>query len=144
MTSVEIDSQICFRSLERATDLWCGDVSGVISTVVDVDECFLGREPKSLEFHEAATSPLTSIIARKALFHRLPIGRSGEHGKLKLLIIGAARGVGYIVIQLDKHVAQLHVIASRERLKTWCLYLGASHVIKHNQDTASSDSITTS
>lgn len=101
-----------------------------------VDERIVGSKPKSLSFAEAAALPLTSITAWEALFDRMGIARDGASAGKSLLVIGGAGGVGSIAIQIAKRVAGLEVIAtaSREETRSWCLELGADHVVNHRED----------
>ncbi|WP_075185632.1 zinc-binding alcohol dehydrogenase family protein [Teredinibacter haidensis] len=100
-----------------------------------VDERVTAKMPESLNFAEAAALPLTSVTAWELMFHRLnlPTTSSG-----KLLIIGAAGGVGSIMIQLAKRLTQLEVIAtaSRPETKDWVRALGADYVIDHSKPLA--------
>jgi len=117
---------------------YAGDISrpGSNASHQLVDERIVGRCPASLSAEQAAAMPLTSITAWEALFHRLKI-QPGEAGK-RILIIGAAGGVGSIAIQLAKVIAKLEVIATASRDETvqWCQSMGADHVINHHQDLA--------
>ena len=63
----------------------------------------------------------------------------GEAGKGKtLLVIGAAGGVGSILVQLARQLTQVTVIgtASRPETSDWALQLGAHHVIDHSKPLA--------
>jgi zinc-binding alcohol dehydrogenase family protein len=97
-----------------------------------VDERIVGRMPDSLEFAAAAALPLTGITAWEMLFDRLGIAASSAPGQ-SLLIIGAAGGVGSIMIQLARQLTGLTVIgsASRPETQSWVQQLGAHHVIDH-------------
>jgi zinc-binding alcohol dehydrogenase family protein len=97
-----------------------------------VDERIVSQKPKSLSFEEAAALPLTSITAWEILFERLNINTKT---KGSLLIIGAAGGVGSILIQLARQLTQLTIIAtaSRPETKKWVTSLGAHYVIDHTQ-----------
>jgi len=97
-----------------------------------VDERITGRCPTTLSAAEAAAMPLTTITAWESLFDRLKILPERDAGK-RLLIIGAAGGVGSIAIQLAKVVAGLEVIAtaSRPESSDWCRSLGADYVVSH-------------
>ncbi|MCD2517830.1 zinc-binding alcohol dehydrogenase family protein [Massilia sp. G4R7] len=99
-----------------------------------VDERIVGRKPASLDFAQAAALPLTSITAWELLFDRLKVIEGGGAGK-SLLIIGAAGGVGSILIQLARKLTALTVIgtASREESRNWVRELGAQHVVDHTQ-----------
>lgn len=97
-----------------------------------VDERIVGRKPRSLENASAAALPLTSITAWELLFDRLGVEQHGGKGQ-SLLIIGAAGGVGSILVQLARQLTQLTVIgtASRPQTQQWVSELGAHHVIDH-------------
>lgn len=103
-----------------------------------VDERIVGRAPSSLKDAEAAAMPLTSITAWELLFDRLKIPhRDDADGSMprRLLIVGAAGGVGSILVQLAKQLTDATVIgtASRPETREWVLSLGADHVIDHRQ-----------
>ncbi len=102
-----------------------------------VDERIAGHKPKSLSDAEAAALPLTAITAWELLFDRLGVKR-GEGPAGALLIIGAAGGVGSMLIQLARRLTGLTVIAtaSRPESRAWCLELGAHHVIDHTKSFA--------
>ncbi len=99
-----------------------------------VDERIVGRKPSSLGHAGAAALPLTSITAWELLFDRLKVEEGGGAGK-SLLIIGAAGGVGSILIQLARKLTALTVVAtaSREESRNWVRELGAQHVVDHTQ-----------
>jgi zinc-binding alcohol dehydrogenase family protein len=129
---------------------YAGDVTrpGANSELHAVDERIVGRKPKNLGFAEAAALPLTALTAWEGLFERLAVSVSvdANRGK-KLLIIGAAGGVGSIAIQLGKLAGlQVTATASRPETQDWCRKLGADLVIDHRdsqafKQTANSDFI---
>ncbi|WP_374337329.1 zinc-binding alcohol dehydrogenase family protein [Methyloversatilis sp.] len=96
-----------------------------------VDERLVGRMPSSLGFAEAAALPLTAITAWELLFDRLQL-RDAEG---RLLIVGAAGGVGSIMIQLARALTRATVIATASRSETidWVTALGAHHLIDHRR-----------
>jgi zinc-binding alcohol dehydrogenase family protein len=100
-----------------------------------VDERIVGKKPRSLDFTAAAALPLTTITAWELLFDRFGVrpGKPAEAGRV--LIVGAAGGVGSILIQLARRLTGLTVIATASRPETrqWCLDLGAHHVIDHTK-----------
>ena len=102
-----------------------------------VDERIVGRKPRTLSFEEAAAMPLTTITAWEALFDRLGIApqKTAANQVSTVLIIGGSGGVGSITIQLAKHVAGLHVIAtaSRDESAKWCREMGADAIINHHR-----------
>jgi zinc-binding alcohol dehydrogenase family protein len=99
-----------------------------------VDERIVGSMPATLDFAAAASLPLTSITAWELLFDRLQIERGGQGYGKSLLVIGAAGGVGSILVQLARRLTGLTVIAtaSRPESQAWIRQLGAHHVIDHH------------
>lgn len=96
-----------------------------------VDERLVGRKPRTLSFAEAAAMPLTTITAWEMLFDRLQVPVKGN---ARLLITGAAGGVGSIMIQLAKALTDATVIAtaSRTESKQWVKDMGADIVLDHS------------
>jgi NADPH2:quinone reductase len=131
------DAVTLFKPGDRV--FYAGDITrpGSNATHQLVDERIVGHMPATLDFNQAAALPLTAITAWEALFTRLRLDPRADAGK-RLLVIGGAGGVGSIAIQLAKQVAGLEVIAtaSRQPSRTWCLSLGADHVVNHNADMA--------
>lgn len=102
-----------------------------------VDERIAGRKPSSLDDAQAAALPLTAITAWELLFDRLRIVEGGGQGQT-LLVIGAAGGVGSILVQLARQLTKLTVVgtASRPETQDWVYALGAHHVIDHSRPLA--------
>jgi NADPH2:quinone reductase len=103
-----------------------------------VDERIVGNKPKTLSNGEAAALPLTAITAWELLFSRLgftPAEGNQLNIKNRILIIGAAGGVGSILTQLAAKLTDATVIgtASRPESEKWVKQLGAHHVINHHQ-----------
>ncbi|WP_340156617.1 zinc-binding alcohol dehydrogenase family protein [uncultured Winogradskyella sp.] len=96
-----------------------------------VDERIVGKKPSSLSFPEAAALPLTSLTAYEMLFDRLQVSK--DDASKSILVIGAAGGVGSILVQLAKKLTKLNIIgtASREETTDWLKELGADSVINH-------------
>ena len=96
-----------------------------------VDERIVGKKPVSLSFAEAAALPLTTLTAYEMLFDRLEVSK--EDANKSILVIGAAGGVGSILVQLAKKLTKLNIIgtASREETTSWLKELGADTVINH-------------
>jgi NADPH2:quinone reductase len=111
------------------------DRSGSNAEYQLVDERIVGRRPASLSAAEAAALPLTGITAWELLFDRLQVPLAGQGHAASLLIVGAAGGVGSILIQLARQRTDLTVIAtaSRPESRDWVRTLGAHHVIDHHQ-----------
>jgi zinc-binding alcohol dehydrogenase family protein len=103
-----------------------------------VDERIAGKMPASLDFAAAAALPLTSLTAWEMLFDRLNVPTGEEAAGKSLLVIGAAGGVGSIMVQLARRLTGLTVIgtASRPESREWVSGHGAHHVIDHGQPLA--------
>lgn len=104
-----------------------------------VDERIVGHKPKSLSDADAAALPLTSITAWELLFEHLDLkqqaaGLTDQSGEV-LLVVGAAGGVGSILIQIAKAITGAIIIAtaSRESSQAWVKKLGADYVVDHTK-----------
>ena len=100
-----------------------------------VDERIVGHMPNSLSFADAAALPLTAITAWDLLFERLGIAQGKTDLHQRLLIVGAAGGVGSILTQLARQLTGLKVIgsASRPETQAWVRELGADVIVDHRQ-----------
>ncbi|RTE52009.1 zinc-binding alcohol dehydrogenase family protein [Arenibacter aquaticus] len=96
-----------------------------------VDERIVGKKPQSLSCAEAAALPLTTLTAYEMLFDRLEVSK--DDASKSILVIGAAGGVGSVLVQLAKKLTKLNVIAtaSREETTAWLKELGADTVVNH-------------
>jgi zinc-binding alcohol dehydrogenase family protein len=99
-----------------------------------VDERIVGRAPDSISFEEAAALPLTTITAWEMLFDRLQIHPVKTFTRT-LMVVGAAGGVGSIMVQLARQLTGLTVVAtaSRPESQEWIRKLGAHHVVNHSK-----------
>ncbi|NTX38666.1 zinc-binding alcohol dehydrogenase family protein [Myxococcus sp. CA051A] len=109
---------------------------GTDSELHVVDERIVGHMPASLGFADAAALPLTAVTAWELLFDRLQVPEGKGTGAL--LVVGAAGGVGSILVQLARRLTGLTVVgtASRPETQDWVRELGAHHVIDHHQPLA--------
>ncbi|MET0264086.1 MAG: zinc-binding alcohol dehydrogenase family protein [Duganella sp.] len=119
-------------------EVWyAGDLTrpGTNSELHLVDERIAGHKPRTLDFAQAAALPLTAITAWELLFERLQVSRDTSRQGQSLLVIGAAGGVGSILLQLARRLTGLTVIgtASRPDTAAWVQQLGAHHVLDHSQ-----------
>lgn len=114
------------------------DRPGANSELHAVDERIVGRMPDSLDYAQAAALPLTTITAWELLFDRLRVLDNALPSQQSLLVVGAAGGVGSIMVQLARQLTGLTVIgtASRPQTQAWVRELGAHHVIDHGQPLA--------
>ncbi|MFG1868617.1 zinc-binding alcohol dehydrogenase family protein [Micromonospora arborensis] len=96
-----------------------------------VDEHIVGHKPASLTHAEAAALPLTTITAWETLFDRFALTKDSTG---TLLVVGAAGGVGSMIVQLARALTSLTVIgtASRPETRQWVTDLGAHHVVDHH------------
>jgi len=103
-----------------------------------VDERIVGKAPKSLSDSDAAALPLTTITAYELLFDHLALKQQSEKSDEVVLVVGAAGGVGSIMLQLLKVLTGATVIAtaSRESSKSWVQELGADYVVDHSKPIA--------
>ncbi|MFT3850289.1 MAG: zinc-binding alcohol dehydrogenase family protein [Propionivibrio sp.] len=123
-----------FRPGERVW--YAGSITrpGANSQLHVVDERIVGHAPQSLPDAAAAALPLTALTAWELLFDRLGVAPGQGLGQ-SIMIVGAAGGVGSILVQLARRLTRLTVIASASRAETqaWARELGAHHVIDHSQ-----------
>jgi len=119
---------------------YAGDLTrpGTNSEYHLVDERIVGRKPQSITNAEAAALPLTAITAWEMLFDRLGLEQVAtleKTGDERILIIGAAGGVGSIMVQLAAQLTNAVVIgtASRPESQQWVKDLGADYVIDHRK-----------
>lgn len=119
---------------KEGDEVWyAGDLtrSGSNAEFQLVDERIVGHKPESLSFSEAAALPLTTLTAWELLFDRMNVEK--DNADESILVIGAAGGVGSILVQLVKKITQLKIIgtASRETTTNWLKELGVDAVINH-------------
>ncbi len=113
---------------------------GCNSALHCVDHRLAAPAPQSLSAAEAAALPLTAITAWELLFDRLRLPRRGSsHDPQTLLVVGAAGGVGSILVQLALQLTDLEVVgtASRAESQAWLHQLGVKHVLDHQAPLAS-------
>lgn len=103
-----------------------------------VDERIVGPKPETLSFAEAAALPLTGLTAWELLFDRLQVPKEPVRPDDTILVVGAAGGVGSIMIQLIRQLTGYRVAAtaSRPESREWVKSLGAEIVINHNRPLA--------
>lgn len=104
-----------------------------------VDERIVGFKPSCLSDADAAALPLTTITAWELLFEHLSIQQQNPEAIQKsnevILVVGAAGGVGSILLQLAKTLTGATIIAtaSRPSSQDWVKKLGADYVVDHTQ-----------
>jgi zinc-binding alcohol dehydrogenase family protein len=104
-----------------------------------VDHRLVGHRPPGWSAAEAAALPLTAITAWELLFDRLRLpSHPSADSPQTLLVVGAAGGVGSVLVQLARALTPLTVVgtASRAPSRQWLAQLGVEHVIDHHQPLA--------
>lgn len=100
-----------------------------------VDSRSVALKPKSLDWGQAASMPLTWITAWEALVERMEIQEGEDAG---ILIVNGAGGVGSVASQIARRVLKLPVVvttASREETVRFSQDVGgATHTVNHRQD----------
>jgi zinc-binding alcohol dehydrogenase family protein len=100
-----------------------------------VDSRSVALKPKSLDWGQAASMPLTWITAWEALVERMGIQEGEEAG---ILIVNGAGGVGSVASQIARQVLKLPVVvttASREETVRFSQDIGrATHTVNHRED----------
>ena len=107
-----------FRPGDRVFYAGAIDRAGGNSELHVVDERIVGRMPGALDFARAAALPLTAITAWELLFERLGVREGKGDDRQSLLVIGAAGGVGSILVQLARQLTGLTVIGTASRAET--------------------------
>ncbi|WP_290704087.1 zinc-binding alcohol dehydrogenase family protein [Amphritea sp.] len=137
---VAVGDQVEFYS--KGDKVWyAGDLTrpGTNAEYHLVDERIVGHKPSSISDSEAAALPLTTITAWELLFDRLGLSQRGSNllavEPQQVLIIGAAGGVGSIIVQLAAKLTDAVVIgtASRPESQEWVTACGADFVIDHRK-----------
>lgn len=100
-----------------------------------VDARSVALKPRSLDWGQAASMPLTWITAWEALVERMEIQEGEEAG---ILIVNGAGGVGSVASQIARRVLKLPVVvttASREETVAFSKDTGgATHTVNHRED----------
>eukprot|EP00475_Leptophrys_vorax_P006101 TRINITY_DN13741_c0_g1_i1.p1 TRINITY_DN13741_c0_g1~~TRINITY_DN13741_c0_g1_i1.p1 ORF type:complete len:347 (-),score=103.25 TRINITY_DN13741_c0_g1_i1:487-1527(-) len=108
---------------------------GCFAEYIAIDERIVGRKPKGLSWHQAASVPLCWLTAYESLVYQLGIPKDNTK-KETVLVVGGAGGVGSYAIQIAKKLLNLEVIATASRSETadYCTRLGADFILNHRND----------
>jgi zinc-binding alcohol dehydrogenase family protein len=113
---------------------YAGDITrpGSNARFQAVDERIVGRKPTLLSFAEAAAMPLTTITAWESLFDLL---RATPDTTGSLVVVGAAGGVGSILVQLARTLTRLPVVgtASQPESVDWVRAMGAHEAVDRHE-----------
>ena len=103
------------------------DECGALAEYALVDEELLCKKPNNIDFKTSALFPLVGITAYKAIMENSHI-KPGD----KVLIHGAAGGVGHIAVQFAKMLqAEVYATVSNDEKAEIAEHLGADHVINY-------------
>jgi NADPH:quinone reductase-like Zn-dependent oxidoreductase len=109
-------------------EVYADVVAGGFAEYTSVPEAFLAPKPANLTFEQAAAVPLAALTALQGL---------RDHGRVqpgqRVLVIGAAGGVGSFAVQLAKWLgAEVTGVCSTRNLDL-VRSLGADHVVDYTQ-----------
>lgn len=99
---------------------------GAFAAFAVADAQAIAPKPKSISFSEAAALPLTAVSAYQALVEHIKL--SAGH---KILIHGAAGGIGTIAVQLAKHLGAYVAATAAANEVAYVKSLGADEVIDY-------------
>jgi NADPH:quinone reductase-like Zn-dependent oxidoreductase len=104
-------------------------LTGAFAEYASVPEGFLARKPANLTFEQAAAVPLAALTALQGL---------RDHGRVqpgqKVLIVGAAGGVGTFAVQLAKWLGADVTGVCSTRNVDMVRSIGADHVVDYTQE----------
>ncbi|KAI1261175.1 quinone reductase [Xylariaceae sp. FL1019] len=91
------------------------------------------KKPDTLSWEEAAAIPGSAITADQALFRHVGLETTAQNGQKRVLITGAAGGIGMFLVQFAA-LAGHHVVAassSNERNAEFLREIGAHEVVEY-------------
>lgn len=106
-----------------------GGGSGAIAEFAVTNPRQIGHMPKSLSFEEAAALVLVGLSATQALIDEIEL-KTGQ----KILIQGAAGGIGTIAVQLAKHLGAYVYATASEDAADLVKSLGADEVFDYKKE----------
>lgn len=108
-----------------------GDLPGALAEYILADAKLIAHKPKSLSMTEAAAIPLVGITAYEGLH------RAGVSAGDKVLVHGAAGGVGHIALQLAKYMGgEVYASISNDAQFPFIEKLGATPINYRNEPVA--------
>jgi NADPH:quinone reductase-like Zn-dependent oxidoreductase len=110
-------------------EVYADVVQGGFAELASVPEAFLAPKPANLTFEQAAAVPLAALTALQGL---------RDHGRVqpgqKVLVIGAAGGIGTFAVQLGKWLgAEVTGVCSTGKMDL-VRSLGADHVVDYTRE----------
>ncbi|MFG1499460.1 alcohol dehydrogenase catalytic domain-containing protein [Halobacteriovorax sp. XZX-3] len=91
--------------------------SGTNSEFQIVDERLVSHKPSNLNFAQAATLPLASIMAFDSLFDKLQVDPERSRGQT-ILIIDGGNSIGAMATQLASKITNLTIITTADDMET--------------------------
>ena len=107
-----------------------GDDQGNYAELTTIHQDYAALKPESLSMAEAATVPLVWLTAWEALVDRIHL-----QAVETVLIHGGAGGVGYIAVQIAKHLgATVYTTVSSPEKAEFATSLGADYCINYKEE----------
>ena len=103
--------------------------SGAFAELALANKDSIAYKPKSLNHLEAAGLPLVGVCAWQALVENIELSKDQ-----KILIHGGAGGIGYIAIQLAKHLGAYVATTVSTNDKQFVQQLGADQIIDYKKE----------
>lgn len=101
--------------------------AGTHAEYVAVPARQLARRPASLTHMSAAGLPMAGLTAWQAL-----VDTAQVQGGQRVLITGAAGGVGHLAVQIAKHQGAYVIVTARTERHEWLTQLGADELIDYS------------
>jgi NADPH:quinone reductase-like Zn-dependent oxidoreductase len=115
--------------LHPGDEVYADTETGGFAEKVCVPADLAARKPANLSFAEAAALPLAALTALQALRDRAAVGPGR-----RVLVVGAAGGVGTIAVQLARHLgAEVTGVCSTSKIEL-VRSLGADRVIDYTRE----------
>jgi len=89
----------------------------------------LARKPANISFEEAAAAPMAGLTAYQPLVHGMNIKKGN-----RVLIHGAAGGVGHYAVQIAKHLGAEVIATSSAKNREFIMSLGADKHIDYQTE----------
>ncbi|MEQ8428347.1 MAG: zinc-dependent alcohol dehydrogenase family protein [Gammaproteobacteria bacterium] len=129
---IEVGSDVSRFKTGDAVYYFHGGISGIQGNYAEyaiIDERFLVKKPKQLDYYQAAAAPLVLLTAWESLFDRASLAEGQT-----VFINAGAGGVGHVAIQLAKSVgAKVCTTVSNDEKAAFVKELGADHAINYKR-----------
>lgn len=102
--------------------------SGAIAQYCSVEAGRIGLMPKAIDFTQAASLPLVGVSAIQGINEALHLQKDQ-----RILILGAAGGIGTIAMQLAHHVGAYVIAVARGEQNDFLSSLGANEIVSPDE-----------